>query len=328
MKTNYKVSFVLLAGLLALPLVFTACSSKKQQEEISHYTCPMHPQIHMDKPGKCPICGMELVPVSKGGGEHKQDGDQSKNEKGISINPAHAQRIGVKTEAIATRDLSRTIRAFGRNSFSPELWVAQNEYLEAKKLGDASLLEATKRKLRTLGVSKEWMGKTEGLYAPGDNKPGTLEGFIAGGDALLLEKGNNAEILDEKGRLLGTGEVVSIGEVIDPETRLVRLLVKQTDVAPSLANAFIQLRVKAPIGRLLSVPTAAILFNGDHNMVYATDGHGNYFAKKIELGRQADDFYEVKGGVEEGELVVTNGHFLIDSETQIKTGGTSGGHQH
>jgi hypothetical protein len=26
-----------------------------------YYTCPMHPQIHQSKPGKCPICGMNLV---------------------------------------------------------------------------------------------------------------------------------------------------------------------------------------------------------------------------------------------------------------------------
>jgi Cu(I)/Ag(I) efflux system membrane fusion protein len=25
------------------------------------YTCPMHAEIHSDKPGKCPICGMDLV---------------------------------------------------------------------------------------------------------------------------------------------------------------------------------------------------------------------------------------------------------------------------
>ncbi|PYL23653.1 MAG: hypothetical protein DMF37_09280 [Verrucomicrobia bacterium] len=26
-----------------------------------YYTCAMHPQIHQDKPGKCPICGMALI---------------------------------------------------------------------------------------------------------------------------------------------------------------------------------------------------------------------------------------------------------------------------
>ncbi len=25
------------------------------------YTCPMHPEVKSDKPGKCPKCGMELV---------------------------------------------------------------------------------------------------------------------------------------------------------------------------------------------------------------------------------------------------------------------------
>jgi len=33
-------------------------------EESSTYTCSMHPQIKQDKPGKCPICGMELIPLS------------------------------------------------------------------------------------------------------------------------------------------------------------------------------------------------------------------------------------------------------------------------
>lgn len=30
------------------------------------YTCPMHPQVHEDAPGKCSICGMNLVPMSQG----------------------------------------------------------------------------------------------------------------------------------------------------------------------------------------------------------------------------------------------------------------------
>lgn len=35
--------------------------SSKQQPAVS-YTCPMHPEIHSDKPGNCPKCGMKLVP--------------------------------------------------------------------------------------------------------------------------------------------------------------------------------------------------------------------------------------------------------------------------
>jgi hypothetical protein len=33
--------------------------------KVLYYTCPMpeHNYIHEDKPGKCPICGMTLIPV-------------------------------------------------------------------------------------------------------------------------------------------------------------------------------------------------------------------------------------------------------------------------
>jgi Cu(I)/Ag(I) efflux system membrane fusion protein len=31
------------------------------------WTCSMHPQIRMSRPGRCPICGMELVPVQAEG---------------------------------------------------------------------------------------------------------------------------------------------------------------------------------------------------------------------------------------------------------------------
>ncbi len=31
----------------------------------SSYTCPMHPEVHSDQPGKCPKCGMELIPETK-----------------------------------------------------------------------------------------------------------------------------------------------------------------------------------------------------------------------------------------------------------------------
>ncbi|MFO7923176.1 MAG: efflux RND transporter periplasmic adaptor subunit [Bacteroidales bacterium] len=36
------------------------------------YTCSMHPQVRQDEPGECPICGMDLIPVSDGD-DHQDD---------------------------------------------------------------------------------------------------------------------------------------------------------------------------------------------------------------------------------------------------------------
>ena len=43
----------------------TATASRK----VLYYTCPMHSSVKAEKPGACPICGMNLVPVydTKGG---------------------------------------------------------------------------------------------------------------------------------------------------------------------------------------------------------------------------------------------------------------------
>ena len=35
------------------------------QGEIEYWTCPMHPDVKMKEPGKCPVCGMDLTPVMK-----------------------------------------------------------------------------------------------------------------------------------------------------------------------------------------------------------------------------------------------------------------------
>lgn len=35
------------------------------QDEIKYWTCPMHPDVKMKEPGKCPVCGMDLTPVMK-----------------------------------------------------------------------------------------------------------------------------------------------------------------------------------------------------------------------------------------------------------------------
>src|ERR1041384_1938018 len=60
------VRLVLCSAVLTM-LLLTACKNKKAAEAKSdtYYTCSMHPQIMQDKPGTCPICHMDLIPVAK-----------------------------------------------------------------------------------------------------------------------------------------------------------------------------------------------------------------------------------------------------------------------
>ena len=72
---RYKI----LGILLALVAMITACQNKNTEDhskhnaaDISYYTCSMHPQIRVDKPGKCPICQMDLIPVKNNGLETEE----------------------------------------------------------------------------------------------------------------------------------------------------------------------------------------------------------------------------------------------------------------
>ena len=55
--------FIAAVLMVAMP----ACSKhgSDANSNIDYWTCTMHPSVHSKDPGKCPICGMTLVPVMK-----------------------------------------------------------------------------------------------------------------------------------------------------------------------------------------------------------------------------------------------------------------------
>lgn len=67
-KTTTSVTILVLGLALAAAAGISACGKKAEEvAEGTAYTCPMHPEETSDKPGECPTCGMDLVPVEESG---------------------------------------------------------------------------------------------------------------------------------------------------------------------------------------------------------------------------------------------------------------------
>jgi Cu(I)/Ag(I) efflux system membrane fusion protein len=73
-------------------------------DEISYWTCPMHPSVHAPHAGKCPICGMTLVPVLR---RELESGE-------IRIDEQRRQRVGIRTARVERGVLDLGLRAVGR----------------------------------------------------------------------------------------------------------------------------------------------------------------------------------------------------------------------
>jgi Cu(I)/Ag(I) efflux system membrane fusion protein len=89
---------------------------QKEPEKITSWTCSMHPQIRQPKPGKCPICFMDLIPV-------KQDflGSQNENIPVLKLSPRAEKMAGVQTEPVRRKVVKVEVRLLGIVDFDESL---------------------------------------------------------------------------------------------------------------------------------------------------------------------------------------------------------------
>jgi Cu(I)/Ag(I) efflux system membrane fusion protein len=116
-------------ALLGLSLItLTACSRRDAEStvinsNVAYYTCTMHPFVRSQEPkGKCPVCGMDLVPVYKSGTNadsaaptNTAPAAATVDSNGmVNLTPERLQEIGVTTEVVTKRSLTRALRAPAR----------------------------------------------------------------------------------------------------------------------------------------------------------------------------------------------------------------------
>src|SRR5438477_9244940 len=103
-----------------IAVVFVAACSKtstpSKPPDVDYYTCVMHPSVHAEAPGKCPICGMELVPVKKRDARQpaaSPSGTQTSTNRDFVVPIERQQEIGVTYAKVERRPLRKEIRAVG-----------------------------------------------------------------------------------------------------------------------------------------------------------------------------------------------------------------------
>ncbi|MBS1963242.1 MAG: hypothetical protein JST04_13585 [Bdellovibrionales bacterium] len=85
----------------------TKSASADHAQEKGHWTCAMHPQIHSDKPGECPICHMKLIFVND------QSGDEVEAPTGdarSSVQSTAHQLELLGTQKLAVEKMTLTLK--------------------------------------------------------------------------------------------------------------------------------------------------------------------------------------------------------------------------
>ena len=71
------------------------------------WTCSMHPQIRQEEPGKCPLCAMDLIPVTD------SDND-SASERHFSTSEATKALMKIQTSPVERRVVAKEVRMVGK----------------------------------------------------------------------------------------------------------------------------------------------------------------------------------------------------------------------
>ena len=215
-KENYKlILIVLVAGLFLGWLFFHSSGDKAtagenaeavethdhSREDATIWTCSMHPQVRSDKPGKCPICGMDLIPLSS---LESDDGQTDPNaivmtesaaklaeiettvvQKGSPEKSLYLQgkvqpderniaeltaRYGGRIEKLFVNYTGQQVKKGERLAtiYSPELVTAQRELLEAMNYKDSrpALYNAARAKLKLWDLTDEQISAIENEGEP------------------------------------------------------------------------------------------------------------------------------------------------------------------
>jgi len=239
--------------------------------------------------------------------------------------------------------------------YSPTLVNAEEEYLVALRSNNKLLLGASRERLVALGVPGSEISRLDAertirqrvrIYAESDGVVthlGVREGMfvtpatdimsVAEMDriwvlaevferqAAWVKQGQHAMVeLDYRPAEVWHGIVDYVYPELDPKTRTLKVRLRFDNEAQTLRpNMFARVTILGEsTGEVVHVPREALIRGGSVNRVVIALGEGRFRAQPVEIGIESGDRVEIRDGISAGDLIVTSGQFLIDSESNIE----------
>lgn len=191
------------------PALTATSAGAAHSADVDHYTCSMHPSVHAEEPGKCPICGMDLIAVTK----------RQQAEGIVLVDDARRQLSGVRTEPVTVGPMASSFSAAGRvaydeaslsevnlkvrgwitklvvnetgqrvrrgqtlfSLYSPELYGAEQDFLLATRgAGSDATAKSARKRLELLGLSSAQIDTVAAKGEPLESiaVPSPASGFV------------------------------------------------------------------------------------------------------------------------------------------------------
>src|ERR1700687_3777550 len=239
------------------------------------------------------------------------------------------QRLGPGAEPLAVSGAEDLVNASRRRL---ELWGLTPQQLDEIASSAKQQIElpiystvsgiVTERKV----TQGQYVNAGEVLFTITDLSTIWVKADVYQPDLPSLHTGQSVEITSDL--LPGTtlhGRVGFLDTSINPQTRTASARIQVPNPSMRLRpGMFVQVRFAAPAGHdVLAIPRSAVLDTGMRKFVYVAKGNGEFEGRQVQVGPAGTDYYPVLAGLKEGERIVSQGSFLIDSQTRI-TGGRPG----
>ncbi len=124
MKTRIIVAIVAVIGISTAGIAgwrhFTGARPQAEAAQPgaeTWFTCPMHPEVREHQPGRCPKCGMDLVPEVPAATGPAAGAPAEEPRSDLTLDLRRRQLVGVRTARVTRTPLERTIRAAGTVRF-------------------------------------------------------------------------------------------------------------------------------------------------------------------------------------------------------------------